>query len=453
MVFKRRILRKVQELSTRVVKSGEYVSLEEDEKADYFSQAVERVTKTVKLSDLKKLYLIDPLTFRHVEKYVNKIVGQGFYWEGDPDYVRIVEEWCNRRRVQLKSILKYVIRDIFIGGGGNAWVELGYNRSGTDIVGLRMMNPTNIDYIRDSRDQNVILDENGDPVGFIQERGVTGERREWRKDYIKIGDQVVWRATRGQDGRDRIAHFYFWKFGDSYLGITPVQTSFKPAIIRLNLEENVGEGGYRSGSLIAYVGTDDNPNPPDALVDSVVEELEKANFKTVFGFKKSVKLDRMPSPDLTGREDLIYLFADLQSTAIGRPLILDMQSTTRRGYAGEAEMKNLEFQLDVEVLQDELARQVEEKLIYRLFKARGLPLDKIPKLRFRSALPSIQRERLRRLSMLARYGLLTREDPELEVRLRQELDLPFTLIKKKLDQILKEKAETADQETDQPESI
>jgi len=278
---------------TRLIGSGKTSELES--KKSFFSILEERIQTTVDKASLEKLYHIDGYTFRLVQDHVDWIVGPGYYLEGDTED-KVFLEWCNR--MHLTRILKEIIKDIFVTGAGNAWVELGYSEDGKDILGLRMINPkTDMDYIRDASTKNVLLDDTGRPIGFVQNQGLYG-KVEWRKDRIVVNDKIVWTPKwNGDDGRDRIAHFTLFRLGESYLGMTPLESAYKQAIIRLNIEENVGESAFRSGGILATVGTPDKPpeSIPDKWVDDVVKELENVTHKTIFGFKPNVRIDRFPS--------------------------------------------------------------------------------------------------------------------------------------------------------------
>jgi len=413
---------------TRLIGSGKTSELES--KKSFFSILEERIQTTVDKASLEKLYHIDGYTFRLVQDHVDWIVGPGYYLEGDTED-KVFLEWCNR--MHLTRILKEIIKDIFVTGAGNAWVELGYSEDGKDILGLRMINPkTDMDYIRDASTKNVLLDDTGRPIGFVQNQGLYG-KVEWRKDRIVVNDKIVWTPKwNGDDGRDRIAHFTLFRLGESYLGMTPLESAYKQAIIRLNIEENVGESAFRSGGILATVGTPDKPpeSIPDKWVDDVVKELENVTHKTIFGFKPNVRIDRFPSPELERRAELIYTFADLQAAAMGRPLILLLHSTTRRGYGGEAEHKAIDWELRIASLQQDLASQIEEKLLARYAKCKNI--KEVPKFRFRTKTPVILRDRARAIATLARRNMI-RYDPLIAKQFLEEFGLPTEFIEKEIE--------------------
>jgi len=379
---------------------------------------------------LETLYRIDGLTFREVNDYIDFVIGEGFYFEGDEELCREAEEWSED--VKLKRILESVLRDIFVGGAGNAFVELGYSESGNDILALRILDPSKIDYIRDPSTKDVMLDENFEPIGFqYKDRDSTTE---WRKDSITKNGKIIWKAKRkNEDGRDRIAHFKLFSIGSAFTGITPLEAVYKQALIRLNLEETVGEGAFRSGSLIAYVGSEQMPRPSPELIDKIVGDLQNVSIESVFGFPIDVRIERMPAPDIAGTEGLILYFASIQSLGMGIPPSRHFLPGTRVA-ARVTESSDLDFERRIVALQDRLAEQIREKLLYRLFKARKKvkSYKEVPRIVFRSKSHATLETTINLVSRLGRRDLI-RRDPELELKIRRELGLPATFVERELE--------------------
>jgi len=449
MPIGRRIIRKY----TPEEKSYENLSLVSKpksftERKKFYSPLKEEITSSNILEKgtlLKQLKKIDGLTFREVEKYVEKIVTD-IIFDGDKEIVELLNEW--KDKVHLLSCLENVVRHIFVKGAGNAFVELGYNEDGTDILALRNINPlSGIDFIRDESNQ-VKLDDNGDPIGYTMNGyyGIYANKKvEWTQNEIKVNDEVVWTPNMDKglypDGRDRIAHFKF--YGDEYLGETPLESAYKLAKIRLNLEDGAGEAGYREGAILITVGKEDqHPSDiPNKLVDDTVKLFQKLSSEQLFGIKPGIKVQPFPTPDLKQRESLMYYFADLQGAAMGRAIILDLEAPRTGRVSGEFERKAIEFELSVITLQRRLAEQIRDKIFSKVLKARGIDPNKTPKIKFITRMPTIERERSISLARLARRGIVRTPNPELEIRVLKEMDYPTTFIETKLDEWLKEHSE------------
>jgi len=406
------------------------------DRAKMFAALEERVVSTVSKDQLETLYHVDALTFRDVNDYVDKVVGAGIYLEGEENLVKLCNEWLDN--IKYKRLLEEGVKDIFVSGGGNGFYEMGYNEAGDNIPSVRILNPKNMDYIRNKeKDKSVELDDNGYPVGFIRSKdSYSRTKTEWTKDNIKVGDKVVWTSSDDQDGRDRIAHFKLFGLGESYLGHSPVETIYKTAIIRLNLEDNCGESAYRSAGIVATVGRENQPDPKPEVIDGVVSDLQNVNAQSVFGFPVGVRIDKFPSPDLSDRANLLMYFAGIQSMGMGIPMtrhLLPGSRVTMRG------TDNLSLDLDYEErilnIQDRLAEQVREKFLYRMLKARGLVSEysEVPKVYFGSSTPLLTREQINLISRAGRMGML-RRDPEVELFLRKKIGLPTTYIERELEQ-------------------
>jgi len=214
------------------------------------------------------------------------------------------------------------------------------------------------------------------------------------------------------------------------------------AIIRLNLENNVGEGAFRSGGLVAYIGREGQVQPSPEVIDKVVTDLQNVTTNTIFGFRNDVKLERMPSPDLTGREELIMYFAAIQSLGMGFPLSKHMNISGRLA-ARVNTSADIDFEQRIASLQERFGSEMREKLFFRYLKARGLvnSLSEVPKLIFRTKSPNILRETINMLTRLGRRDII-RRDPELEKKIREELGLPTTYVQRELDQWTKDETRT-----------
>jgi len=400
-------------------------------RAKMWASLEERIKSTVSSKQLEQLLYSDGLTIREVYDYVDFVVAPGFYFKGKQELIDICEEWCDT--VRLKRILEEVIKDIFVGGSGNAWVELGYTEDGRDIASLRILNPNYMDYIRDSSN-NVKLDEYGDPVGYVKKRtGTHGAEIMWTRDKIIVAGEEVWKRQRAdEDGRDRIAHFKLFSIGGSYLGMTPLASCYKQALIRLNLEDNVGESGFRAGGVIGYVDVEGIGEVPTKKLKELARDLQNVTTRTIFVFPSYVKIERFPTPDLRDRTDLIMYFASVQSLGMGFPVtrhFIPLSRVTARA----SESMEVDFEQRIMAMQDRLAEQVREKLLFRLLKARGMvkTLKEVPKIVFRTRVPHILENKINLISRLGRRDLI-RRDPELEKQLRQELGLPTKYLDREL---------------------
>jgi len=401
------------------------------EEGKTFAHLEERVTQTVPLSKLEKLYHLDFLTFRIVNDYIDSVV-TNFILDGTKRTVKTLNKWS--KDVRLKNRMRDVIRDNFL--GGNGWVELGYTEDGKDIPKLQIINPNYMDYIRDMKTSYVKLDNKGEPIGYRKSRGMDFEAVKWTKDKIIVGNKTVQTFKDPQDGRDRIAHFALWGLGESYLGATPLEPVYRQAIIRLNISRNTGEAAFRSEGLIIRVGDEGGVGvtPTNDQLDEITEAFEDLSEQTIFAFKSSpkVEVNRMPVPDLGGRERLLYYYADAFCTGLGKPLCLIMEPLSR-GRSTDIEAKAIEFEYRIESIQERLTEQIIEKLFYRYMDAKGIDRNTLTGMSFQTNQPTIKLAKARRIATLARRALI-RYDPELEQHLRRLENLPYESLDKAIDE-------------------
>ena len=387
------------------------------------SDESKRKEAQVSKEQLETLYRIDGLTFRIVQKYIEKMVGAGYVLkEGSERGRGLCEKFC--KAIDIEYHASEIIRDIFITGAGTAWTELGYTEAGTNIVTMKMINPkSGIDFLRD-KDGDILYDDHLKPLGYKLGGNLGYPKMVWKEDSIVVHEEAVWAPKKpGDDGRDRIAYWKLVGTGTEE-GMSPLEPSYKASLVRMNLEDTVGNAAFRSLIVAALVGDEDQPamSVTDAQLNSVRDKLRDLDQDTVWSFRRNVKLVDVPTPDVSNYEKLMYYFADLATSGSGIGLALILQPVDR-GYRGDIEIKQEEFMESVSLFQDRLSFQVRENIFKRLLKARGQRPENAPIIHFRGKESGIALSTSRRLSTYARYKLIT-PDPVLEAFIRDQEGLP-----------------------------
>ena len=384
--------------------------------------ASKRIDPTVSKSQLELLKRIDGLTFRIVQKFIENIIGESYVIKGGSDRGRtLCEAFC--KKIDIRFLTSLIVDDIFATGAGNAWTELGYTPNGKDIATVTIINPkSGMDFIR-NQDKDIVYDNTLRPTGFQLGGNLGYPKMEWREADIKVDNKVVWTPKPGEDGRDRIAHWKFIGSGDE-LGISPLEPTYKAAVIRLNLEDTVGNAAFRSLAVAALVGTEgENPmNVTDEQLNSVRDKLRDLDQDTVWAFRYNVKLVDLPVPDISKYSELMYYFADMEAAGAGVGLALIL-APMERGYRGDIADKREDFMDSVKHFQEILSYQIRENLFKRLLKARGQRPDNAPNIIFITKDAGIALSKSRRISTYARYELLT-PDPDLEAWIREQEGIP-----------------------------
>jgi len=373
---------------------------------------VESKTTKEKVALFYKLYDTDELTFQLVNFLVDRIT-HTYIFEGDAEVVKELEKWASE--VNFKTRLEDFVRDTIVGGTG--WIELVKGK--VAIERIVVINPETMDFIRDSTGQT-ILDDNGEPVGFQQETG-TGIRY-YTAEGVKLNNKLVF-SSNSEDVRDRIKYFKLIGRGDSQLGKSFVGAIYRVAIIRTNVADMTGEAAFRGGGMVA---TTEGEMTPDQKKKLKVD-LKNITARNTMIIKKTITLGLMPIPDTSNAVDIIYLLADFQSMGMGVPL--DLIVSGGRSQQRDLITKLADMETRIASLQARLAEQINDEIISEqlsLMNKKGKA-----KLKFVSASPGALLNRSRVVSTLARRNLMT-YDPEIEVAIRKELDLPHTLLDKLL---------------------
>jgi len=376
----------------------------------------ERIIRVTRLEELETLYKTDPLIWGMIGEYVDGIVTDIILEGGTVEDRERLMDWIEE--VGLTFILQDIVKDVMI--YGNAWLEL---VPAPKTLGLRIINPKTMDYIRDKITGEVSLLPDGTIEGYIQQ--TPRDRIEWRKDEIKSRKTVLVKSEV-EDLRTRIAHFKLFTFGESYLGLTPLRTAYKSALIRLNIADMIGESAFRGGGILAYVPH----NASEQTKKDLENTLKNITRRNIFVFDERIELGNIPIPEVRGQADLVYYFADEVASGMRVPLCLLMLAG--RMPRGERELMHISFEMRLKPLQRRLALQVREKIFKKLWEVWKLKTE-IPKLIFKERTPMIQLTRTRAIATLARRDLL-RRDPELEIRVRREFGLPTKFVEKELDE-------------------
>jgi hypothetical protein len=375
-------------------------------------------TKTLsKLSQYEKLYSVDPLVFRAVQIYSEEL-SNGFLIEADNDEdKKYLENWIED--TGFLFTVQDGVKDIFI--YGNWFLEL-IPDWGNKTIRFVSINPKNIDYIRDRNTYNVKLDEYGKPLGF--QITVNNKTYYYMNKKITIGsyedDAEVFESDSKFDFRKLIAHFKLFSLSDSYLGLSPLMSTYKSALIRLNLSDNIGESAHRSGTFVAYSET----TLPENVKDSLSDTIANASPSDVVVLDKRIKLDRFPAPDIVNKDKMIYYFADEVCSGLGVFLPMMMAGTSISGPDREAFYSK--FAESVKSLQERLAFQIRTQVFSMLWEVSGKK-TRVPKLKVIDKDTYSKMNLSRAIATLSRRNLI-KYDPKLEITLRDIFDLPTELV-------------------------
>lgn len=414
-------------------------------------QVISGITKRqerISPENLERAYRMDELVFGVINKYITVMLGTGYVINAKKSKDRVaMADWC--RSVKLDSVLREVIRDLFV--FGFSFVEKVYNRGGDKIVRLATIDTKTMDFERDANG-NIKVDQWGLPKGFEQSLWV------WKEEDTGI-------IGPGKSDipipRDRIAFFRLFTTSGAVIGISPIEPLYNMITWRKNIDWAMGEGAftYAAPPIIVNVGDKDLPVPQD-MIDGISQDITEIGAQSVFTFPWHVKVMRLESS--RGMEELTG-FADYFKVAICNALMIPpalmgvgSSISSARAIANLAE----EWERTVQGLQSIIAEQIEEQIFYPVSKQLGL--SEVPSIDWKTVSPSVALSRARRRATYARGELLT-WDLNAENQIRAEEGLPIlpddfqrpddpksidTKIKKMIDDTVSDKSPDEEEEDD-----
>jgi len=360
--------------------------------------------KRVKPNQLEKLYALDAVIFNGVNQIENYTLGSGIRIDATSPSIReFFEDFA--KRVQLEVVLGKVVRFLCI--YGNAYVEPIWNKTGTNITDLILIDPKTMDFQRNTMGE-VLLDEQKKPKGYEQ-----------TVNHKKV-----------KFAREEIVHFKLYTVGDSLLGIGLLEPLYKQTIIKLNLEEALGENAHRHGFPIiwAQIGDAERPetHPTQEQINKLGETLRNIDYLTEIVTPYHVKLN-MLQPEQIGelRQHLDY-YTDLIAAGMGVPKTILLGGAERASRAA-AQIQIHQFERTIRSLQQTLSRTVEQFLFEPLCKKRGF--RECPRLGWNEISPEDLNAKAERLKHYVASGLLT-PDEDIEALLRKTEHLPEKTTKK-----------------------
>lgn len=343
------------------------------------------------------LYRLDPLIFSGVNRLRRLIVSPRIYFVGGDEQDRSkMEAWA--KAVGLKKILWNAVMDILI--YGYAAIEKVRDSNGL-VVKLVLIDPKAIDWKKEGG--KIVLGDNGEPVGF-EWMPEAGAQKEFlpRKDVILLN---------------------FFTLGLECLGISPLEPAFKPAWIRLNLEEAYGEACYRHGFPQYYfkIGDAEHEVTPQLIkrARKILRNFDTVNELILPHWIEPGRLD--PRNPLRGVPELWLYLAGEVARALDNPLG-SLLPTQEGGGKGTLEYANLDLERAVIQYQQSLVEQLEEQLLAEVRIAKDL--TSIPELRFAEGSPETQMLRMKMIALLSSKNAL-HIDRKTENQLRAELNLPM----------------------------
>jgi hypothetical protein len=431
-------MRKENQLISDIYKSQSFKLSQKESEDTQIAILDERIKSFVSSNKLETLFKSDPLIFRTIHDIVLNLCSSYFLDDikgSKKSEVEELDKWLNDVGFAFKC--QDGIQDIYV--NGNWWVEIVADGNN---VKLSHINPKTMDFLRDNKTNDVLIDDDGKPTAYVQT--VNGVKIIWYKNKVvsEKDDTIIKVSTGNDDLRDYICHFKLFGFGESELGISPLVPTYKSALIRGNLSDMIGEAGFKGGGIVAYT----EGVIPEPQRNALLDDLKNINTRNIFVMSNKVKLDTIPIPSTEGREKLIYYYADEVCTGIGEPLALIMSNVDMN--SGEREILSAKFEESCKPLQERLSYQIRDKIFKKIWELKGFK-GEIPNIVFAEKTPYAKMNRSRTIAVLARNQVII-PDPYLEKQLRKEFDLTIEGMDNKIEQWEKDQITKQNEPQEQP---
>jgi len=333
------------------------------------------------------LYRLDPLVWAGVNKITRLVASPKVFFTGkSEDDVVIMEMFVDR--IGFKTILPFMIKDIFIYGYGVAEVI----REKKKITRLAQIDPKTFDYQRVEGSEYIARNSDGSIKGYVQT--ITGhESKKFKPEDVVLLKLYV--------------------LGEECLGLTPLEPVYKSAWIKLNLEEALGEAVYRHGYPIYYyrLGSSEALEKgfevtPDKVKEAkeYLEDLSTASELVLPWWITPGRLDaKSQIGDIS--DFLQYLSAEIMA-GLEVPKVY---GTTTQNIQANVNQETMDFEKTIKTMQAVLMNQVNEQLFSQYRKEVKLEYP-YPNLRFTEYSEETMMFKSRRLAQYAKYNLLTADD-------------------------------------------
>lgn len=282
--------------------------------------------------ELENCYLFDPIAFSAINKITQTIMAVDWklickdldtldYFNNFIDNVGKVGE-----DVTFNEILEAIFKNQLI--YGNAYVETVFNKKGTEIVDLFLLDPKRMDYAQDASG-NILMDKYGKPIGYTLKLPYNTSS-EGRGDPIPEGSSINLIENQIFLISERICHFKLYTYGDRFYGLGIIEPAYKTILRKQNIEvaqtNSIDQRGC--APIIDYVG-DEFHEPTPQMLEDAAEKLAKFKNNKYFVFPKWHKIETVEIKQSDIVQDTLHYLRENESASLGLPMTFILGSGER----------------------------------------------------------------------------------------------------------------------------
>jgi len=384
-----------------------------DQKRTVKGEHVGSSVKRVAFSKLEKIYASDPVIFNGCNT-LSYLVNRGWSVQGPDDAVeKELAAWL--KGLKIDEAIRQIALQLCV--YGNSWIENVMNKNRNRVVDIVILDPKTMDYIRETSQYSpdgsnrIKVDSSGKPVGYVQRLSGALAFRSGEKDVFFTLDEVT--------------HLTMRKLADGFVGIGVIEPCYDESVIKVNVEEALGQAIYHIGFPVYKLRIGDKdamPDVSDEIIDYYEKELADASSKMDFIIPWFADLTILSAPEIRDMRTNLDYYIDSQIASIGvaKPFVL--------GSAEGANRATLEFLTEigdrnVQSLQKAIESGINE-IIGRWAAAKGIAKESYPMFKFNALSRWDTKAHLDMIYRGVEIGLIA-VTPEMRRHVAGVLNIPF----------------------------
>src|SRR3990167_7684459 len=286
-----------------------------DQKRTVKGEHVGSSVKRVAFSKLEKIYASDPVIFNGCNT-LSYLVNRGWSVQGPDDAVeKELAAWL--KGLKIDEAIRQIALQLCV--YGNSWIENVMNKNRNRVVDIVILDPKTMDYIRETSQYSpdcsnrIKVDSSGKPVGYVQRLSGALAFRSGEKDVFFTLDEVT--------------HLTMRKLADGFVGIGVIEPCYDESVIKVNVEEALGQAIYHIGFPVYKLRIGDKdamPDVSDEIIDYYEKELADASSKMDFIIPWFADLTILSAPEIRDMRTNLDYYIDSQIPSIGgaKPFVL-----------------------------------------------------------------------------------------------------------------------------------
>jgi SPP1 gp7 family putative phage head morphogenesis protein len=336
-----------------------------------------------------------------VDKYLDYLVGQGFYIECEDDRAKEILEMFMRDN-QFYSVLRKWAKEGLVKGSGFMEIIENKNEFDSSFKGKKKKYKGITLKTISSNHMYVVRDKHGKITGFNQ---YTGE----------FSNKIFEKSKVIPFEPNEIADVYFGQIGDKPYGtgIIHPMCSYVENLIKSDKDAHTLQGKKANAPLDVTVGTPEEP-ASQVDIDAVANKMQVMTNKTEWVHGHTMKMGTIDYGQI-GEKFTTLMDHDL-SMIYKSAQIPEILMGSDRGWSGSSDVQKDAFQRRISSFQEEIEKVIEEKIFKRVLQLNGF--DVYVEFQWGDPSDTDRREEIKLLIELLKIPFL---EPTLNIRLQQKL--------------------------------